>query len=136
MFQAGASVPFGDETECSVPAVLSAIRPHATITVSRCGERFAIVDADALDFLWPFTWSLHFDGKLKHYARAQRCPETGSPIRLYMHHVIADAYGIRKPSPEHTHLDHKNGNGLDNRHRNLIWRLPLVNRWQTARWGT
>lgn len=136
MFHVSQGVPFCDETERSVSSVPPTIRAYATVTVSRCGERFAKVDADALDFLWPFTWSLHFDGKLKYYARSERCPVTGKRIRLYMHHVIAEAYGIRKPSPEHTHLDHKDADSLNNRHRNLIWRLPTVNRWQTARWGT
>lgn len=102
---------------------------------ARTGDYFAKVNHEAASVLWPFTWSLHRCGKGRIYARAQRCPHSGRAIRLYMHHLIADAFGIKKPTSAHTHLDHKNGDGLDNQEHNLVWRLPVVNRWGTARWG-
>ena len=116
----------------NVPTFIEA--GFATITVSRCGDFAALVDADSLFWLRWFTWSKHDCGKGKVYARAQRCPITGAPIRLYMHHLVASLYGIKPARPECTHLDHKDGNGLNNRHGNLVWRTPVENRWGTARW--
>lgn len=112
----------------------SADPAFATITISRCGSIFAKVDPELLDYASRFTWSKQ-DCKGKLYARAQRCPVTGSNLLLYLHHLAANVFGIKPGHPACTHLDHRNGNGLDCWHWNLVWRHPIDNRWGTARWN-
>lgn len=106
-----------------------------TITLSRCGEVFALADWEALTILRGYTWSVHKCGKGKTYARAQRCPISKQPLRLYMHRLIAEHFLGPAPSPKHV-VDHKNGDGLDNRACNLRSATAYDNRWRTARWGS
>lgn len=119
-------LPFGIDPE---PA-------FATITLSRCGELVAKVDYEFLPYAERFTWSLHRPNALKLYGRAERCPETGRRLRLYLHHLVAHVFDIKPGHPACTHLDHRNGDGLDCRRWNLVWRHPIDNRWGTARWGS
>lgn len=111
---------------------MSAVR----ITLSRDGEHFTIIDEAALELVRRYRWSLHHCGKGKLYARAQRDPDTGEPLRLYLHRLIAAHFLPLPPTPKHTHVDHGRGGSLDNRAQNLKWEIPVINRWGTARWVT
>ena len=69
---------------------------------------FALVDADRFDELNAFVWSVSGrDGK--HVARGDRSGKRGT---TWLHHAVM---GV----PSHVHIDHKNGNGFDNRSGNL-----------------
>lgn len=69
---------------------------------------YALIDAADLDLITDRHWSLyenHRNGwKSKHYAVASI-----NKRAVYMHQIIMGALGV----------DHKNGDGLDNRHVNL-----------------
>ena len=124
------------EIPFDLPAIVSAdfgFEPgYSTITISRCGEFFVKVDPEALELLKPYTWSKHSCGKGKIYARATRSPYTGDYLRLYMHRFIAENFIGPAPSAKHV-VDHKNGDGLDNRVENLRWLDAFENRWKYAR---
>jgi hypothetical protein len=67
---------------------------------------FALVDAGRFEELNAFVWSVSGrDGK--HVARGD-----GAHRTMSLHHAVL---GI----PSHVHIDHKNGNGFDNREHNL-----------------
>jgi len=99
------------------------------ITLGRAADHVCTVDYDLLHLIKGYRWSLHSCGKGKLYARAQRCPQTGVNIRLYMHRLVCAAAHGPPPSPKHV-ADHRNGNGLDNRASNLVWRDAWANRWR------
>lgn len=72
----------------------------------------AIVDADDFEALSRFSWSalvLRRNGRTRVYAK-RGTTEAGRPVHIYMHRQILGATGP---------VDHRNGNGLDNRKSNL-----------------
>lgn len=94
------------------------VRP-SDILIPLTRDHFAIVSgADA--YLLDYLWHLHDDGKGKLYAR--------SKVMGYMHRHITDArMGMV--------ADHWNGNGLDNRRRNLRVCTHKQNCVNTMFWG-
>lgn len=104
------------------------------ITLSRCGEFFTTVDDDPaiLELIGRYRWSLHHCGKGKLYARAQRDPDTGEQVRIYMHRLIAKFALGPPPSLKHV-VDHIDGDGLNNTVANLRWLSSYDNRWRFAR---
>jgi len=71
------------------------------------GDREALFDVEDLPRVCMFTWSLYFSGENKAYVK-----HTGKPFKVSMHRLIMSF-------PEGMEIDHKNGNGLDNRKNNL-----------------
>lgn len=102
---------------------------HKTVTISRCGERVAVVDAEDYPLISKYRWCVHSCGKGKHYARAERHPDTGDKLRLYMHRLIAEARLGPAPGPDMV-VDHLDGNGLNNSASNLRWADRWANRWR------
>lgn len=119
-------------------------------------ELYAIVDAVDYPAACVHTWSsLGSKWKRshapKHYARrttqvllAPEGPKYESPITgkivrnrhrivrsVFLHHFIAERAGIVPPTDFGAHvifrLDHRNGNSLDCRRKNLRWVTPLFN---------
>lgn len=104
------------------------------ITISRDGETFTRVDdnEDVLAAVSRYRWSRHYGGGRKYYARAERCPDTGEHVRIYLHRLLAREFIGDPPKPNWV-VDHINGDGLDNRLANLRWLDPFENRWRHAR---
>lgn len=78
-----------------------------------------------------YSWLLHRCGKGKLYARAE--PTVGGVRRrVYMHRLIARA-ALGDPSRPDLVVDHVDGDGLNNRRKNLRWLNAFDNRWRYAR---
>jgi hypothetical protein len=101
--------------------------PYRAITLSLDGHVFTIVDADRYDEIMANgPWSLYEYRTKKYARRARRRGEKGGAT-VYLHRWLAERHLI-KPSPRHIIVDHKYGNGLDNRLEKLIWCTPRANR--------
>lgn len=100
-----------------------------TITLSRDGAVFTVVDVDTYDYIFNLgPWCLYdWGGKL--YARRTRRRGEKGPSTIYMHRVVALRFLGPPPSRVHLFVDHKDGNGLNNRQDNLRWATPKQNRW-------
>lgn len=85
----------------------------------------AIIDAEDLDLVIRFQWqTLHIKGAATSYAMTY--DPSGEPKRPLMHRMIMEpAQGVL--------IDHINGNGLDNRRRNLRMASVAQNAWNTKR---
>lgn len=86
---------------------------------------YALVDPEDYRNLIGRMWCLQSDGRSKRYARCERVVK-GRSVFVYMHRLIATWMGP-PPSARHTYVDHKNGDGLDNRRHNLRWATPMQN---------
>lgn len=73
---------------------------------------FAIVDDDVFPFINKFSWYLDTHGRTR-YARRYVQRINSRNITAYLHHCIAG-----RPVGRNV-VDHINGNGLDNRRKNL-----------------
>lgn len=93
-----------------------------------CSGAVVLYDRDMLPLLQGYRWLRHSCGKGKLYARAEPI-RAGVRTRVYMHRIVCEA--VHGPAPLPTMVaDHRNGNGLDNRAANLVWRDRWVNRWR------
>ena len=92
----------------------------ALIPLTR-GEVAIVDDTDAA-FLNQWKWSLSDSGK-GYYAYRQDV-RGGRQIQVFMHRLLTGAHGSREPI-----VDHKNGNGLDNRRENLRICNAFQNAW-------
>lgn len=101
-----------------------------TVTLSKDGSIFAIVDADAMPLIEGRTWSLHECGKGKLYARNSRF--NGERVNVYMHRLLAKWY-LGEPPRKGMVVDHKDGNGLNNTRANFRYLDAYENRWRYAR---
>lgn len=68
----------------------------------------ALIDSENAALVLGYRWHLHTGG----YAISSRRDGSGKAHTVYMHRLIIDA-------PGHLHVDHINGNKLDNRRANL-----------------
>lgn len=84
------------------------------------GRAFALVDDEDYDALAGYTWSLN-GGRQYNLKHVQRHGQKGDPTsKVYMHRAILDVgHGV--------HIDHVNGNPLDNRRENLRACTPSLN---------
>lgn len=48
-------------------------------------------------------------------------------MNLLLHQAVMEAAGIDPPTPKHTHIDHRNGNLLDNRLESIRWATNAQN---------
>jgi HNH endonuclease len=97
---------------------------------------FAVVDE--VDYHWAiqWKWSPKFSrGGKKFYLR--RVDHEGTRAcriqrTIWLHLEVMRRKGTRRPSPLHTIVDHRDGDGLNCRRRNLRWATPSLNA-RTAR---
>ncbi len=74
-------------------------------------NKYAIVDDEDYELLSRFKWHVS-SGKSNTYYAQSELPDTRYRIRFSMHRLIMKA-------EKNQEVDHRNGNGLDNRRRNL-----------------
>lgn len=93
---------------------------------------WAIVDA--IDYEWAvqWRWSIKWSrGGRKFYLRRAGSDRTGAcrvQRTIWLHVEIMKRTGIAPPSPAHTMVDHRNGDAMFCRRRNLRWATPSMNR--------
>ena len=98
-------------------------------TIPLTQGKFAIVDNEDFDFLSQWKWAAHHDHNTWYAVRSEKISdgaEYGKRQLIRMHRVILNA-------PEKTAVDHKNGDGLDNRRSNLRLATQEQNLWNQRR---
>lgn len=94
-------------------------------------EMFALVDQIDYQFLVQWRWSPKWSrGNRKVYlrrvmhegARASRVQRT-----LFLHSAVLARMGVKPPTPKHTLIDHRDGNGMNCQRGNLRWATPSMN---------
>lgn len=89
-------------------------------------EHSAVIDASDWPLLSGFSWFPHVHAKRKNLVYAEALTKTGMNgtrsvyRRLLMHRIILDA-------PDGIHVDHRDGNGLNNRRTNIRLATPAEN---------
>lgn len=82
--------------------------------------KFSIVDAKDFDWLSQYKWQYHKNrNNGQEYVRVS-IQRNGKMTRIYMHRLILDAYAGQK-------VDHRDGNGLNNKRSNLRLCTSLQN---------
>lgn len=84
--------------------------PFRRIPLTR--GKYAIVDAEDYPRLMKYKWYANKIGSNWYAVRSQRIHGSKRQITIFMHRLILNA-------PDDMLVDHKNGNGLDNRKANL-----------------
>lgn len=83
------------------------------------------------DYLWAcrYKWAIKWSrGGKKCYLYRTGRDENGKTKSEYLHVEIMKRTGIEPPSPEHTITDHRDGNSLHCRRKNLRWATLTMNR--------
>lgn len=83
-----------------------------TIPTVQYGNKIVLIDDDDYELIKDFTWHIQYD-KGNFYARCNTWVD-GKRKSPKMHRMIMGVSNVQYP-----HVDHKNGNGLDNRKENL-----------------
>jgi len=75
--------------------------------------KFAVVDAADFEWLNQWKWNAQYDKKLDYYRASRKTSKKlGKSVTVYMHRLIVNA-------PIGTQVDHRDGDGLNNRRSNL-----------------
>ena len=82
------------------------------IPTNKYGNKIVLIDDEDFDLIKNFTWHIQFD-KGNFYARCNTIVD-GKRKSPKLHRMIMNVSNVQYP-----HVDHKNGNGLDNRKSNL-----------------
>ncbi len=87
--------------------------------------KFALVDDTAFDWLNQWKWYARECGKEKWYAARKKSIKSKQHT-IYMHRFVMNALPVLE-------IDHVNGNGLDNRIKNLRICQRQSNKWNTSK---
>ena len=137
-------------TCCSDPfdprVVLADMEPPAPCRIYGTKDLavFSLVDWEDYQHLVQWKWSPKWSrGDKKFYLRRsvqelhgkdQQCLDTGRRLRnrtqrtLFLHAAVLLRAGILPPTPAHTMVDHRDGDGMNCQRRNLRWATPAQNR--------
>jgi hypothetical protein len=95
--------------------------------VSLTHDHFAIVDEVDVPLVEGFTWGANIKGVngAHKYALSRVNHPQSRQRSIFMHRLIMEA----RDGPSDLLVDHRNGNGLDNRRSNLRWATSQQNLW-------
>lgn len=89
-------------------------------------QTWAIVDAEDYQFFSRWRWEARTWRGKTYYARTYSYSHRGR-MSLYLHKEIMLRWQPVPPSPQHTIVDHRNGNSMDCRRCNLRWATRSMN---------
>ena len=101
--------------------------PFEGLGLSNTQDIFTVVDSeDIAEIRAQGLWSI-YEYRTKSYARKSITRADGSRTSMYLHRFIAENFMDPPMDPGQYLVDHKNGDGLDNRKVNLRWVTPKEN---------
>ena len=93
---------------------------------------YAVVDKDDYFYFNQWLWNARVSrGGRKYYLCRTKSGSSGGQrydTSLYLHKEIQERKGIKPPSEAHTIADHRDGDSLNCRKKNLRWATPSMNR--------
>lgn len=91
------------------------------IFLGRSGDRFAFVDPEVVPIVSRHVWTYSEDNRGKAYAK-RWVTVGGVRSVIYLHRfIMLDVLRVLPPTEDHILVDHRNGEGLDCRKKNLRW---------------
>jgi hypothetical protein len=120
-----------DDDPNTIPG-MGVIRPEPCRIYAQNHDMFALVDEIDYQSLVQWKWSPKWSrGGKKVYLR--RVLHEGNRIvrvqrTLFLHQAVMKRKGDKPPSPDHTIIDHRDGDGLNCQRENLVWATHKENR--------
>lgn len=92
---------------------------------------YAVVDEEDYWYFTKYKWTIKKSNERKLYLR-RAVGENADGLRLrtftlYLHIEIMKRKNPNRPCPKHTLVDHRDGDSMNCRRRNLRWATPLMN---------